>query len=425
MSVVDRIINTFRRTAPPVARRLVAPRKEDTWRDYPADSLTPQRLGQILRAADAGMPDAAMQLYEQMEEKDPHLFSVANTRRLALTGLEWQVVSASDMVEGVDRVLADEAADYCRQALSRLERFDEVLQQLALAMGRNIAMAELLWEATGQGHELVGIEPVDFTRIVFDDYDHPRVLTDEEPIRGLALPPGKFVVHTPHCVSGHPPRGGLLRVTALAFLGKHYAMKDWLVFAEVFGMPVRIARYDSSATAEEKRELLDMLQRLGSDAAGIFSKAVDLEVVEAGRGGPAPPYEAMCNYFNREISKAWLGQTLTTETSGASGSLAASKVHERVRRDLREDDIRKEGRTIRRDVLRPLAQLKFGTNVPLPYFRRKMDRPESLQELAEVLAVAKNELGIRIPRRWVHDMLGIPEPDGEDALLGSTQASAD
>ena len=44
----------------------------------------------ILRAADTGAVDQAMALFEQMEEKDAHLFSVANTRRLALTGLKFR-----------------------------------------------------------------------------------------------------------------------------------------------------------------------------------------------------------------------------------------------------------------------------------------------------------------------------------------------
>ena len=420
MSVTSRIINALRpgrELKQPRPGRLLRARKEDSWRDYPGDGLTPSRLAQILRAADEGALDVAMQLYEQMEEKDAHLFSVASTRRLALTGVGWQVVSAAEMTDGVDRALADEAADYCRGELARLERFDEALQHLSLALGRNMALAELVWESSESGHRLADIVPVDFGRLMFDELDQPRVLTAEAGYEGMVLPANKFVVHSPHSVSGHPSRGGLLRVTALAFLGKRYAVKDWLVFAEVFGMPVRIARYEPAATAEEKSELLEMLQRLGSDATGIFSKAVELELVEARRGSNAGPYQALCEFFNREISKAWLGQTLTTDTAGSTGTFAAAAIHEQVRADLREDDIRKEARTIRRDVLRPLAQFKFGLAVPVPYFRRNLERPRDLRELADVLATAVSKLGIRVPRRWAHETLGIPEPGESEAVL--------
>jgi len=394
--------------------QIVQLNEQDTWRDYPADGLTPARLNQILKAADAGDLSAAMDLYEQMEEKDAHLYSVAHTRRLALTGLSWQVISAAEMVEGADRSLADEAAAYCREILGQLEAFDEILQHLSLAIGRNAAAAELVWDLQDGGHRLVQIVPVPFSRLTTDERGQLRILVGKYSVEGMPLPPNKFVVHTPQSVCGHPARGGLLRVTAMAFLGKHYAMKDWLVFAEVFGMPVRIARYEPSATSQEKRELLEMLKNLGADAAAIFSKAVDLEIKESRRAASGAPYEALCRFFNREISKAWLGQTLTVETAGETGTYAAAQIHEKVRQDLREDDIRKEGRTIRRDILRPLVHLKFGPNAPVPFFRRSLEAPRDVRALADVLSVAVNKLGLKVPLQWAHEALGIPVGEAGD-----------
>ena len=71
-----------------------------------------------------------------------------------------------------------------------------------------------------------------------------------------------------------------------------------MIFAEVFGMPVRIARYEPTATDDEKRELLHMLESLGSNAAGIFSRAVDLQIVEANRGTSGPPYERLVDFLD-------------------------------------------------------------------------------------------------------------------------------
>ena len=190
-----------------------------------------------------------------------------------------------------------------------------------------------------------------------------------------------------------------------------------MIFAELFGMPVRVAQYEPSASAEEKREMLDMLDSLGSNAAGIFSRAVDLKFLEANRGTPGPPYGNLIDFLNREMSKAWLGQTLTTETTGVSGSFAASIVHEEVRKDLRADDIRKEGRTLRRDLLAPLVRFKFGPSVPVPYFRRKLEMPADTQALAEVLDQAVNRLGIKVPAAWAHETLGIPRPNEGEPVL--------
>ena len=116
MSMTSRIVNAFRsrpdRMARPRPGVVIGSEPLQQWRDYPADGLVPSRLVSILRSADEGVVDEALALFEEMEEKDAHLYAVANTRRLSVTGLPWQVVSASDVREGVDRVMADEVADY-------------------------------------------------------------------------------------------------------------------------------------------------------------------------------------------------------------------------------------------------------------------------------------------------------------------------
>ncbi|HNQ21676.1 MAG TPA: DUF935 family protein [Phycisphaerae bacterium] len=424
MRWTQRIVNAVRgaRAERPRPGRLILPRSADTQRDYPTAGLTPTRLLAILREMDDGAPASAMHLFEDMEEKDAHLFAVANTRRLALTGLAWQVVSAAETRTDVDRGRAEEAAAYCRSVLAGLDMFEEFAQHLALALGRNIAVGEIVWDAVGGRLQPVDLVPVDFARLVFDDLDGPRILTEDEPREGIALLPNKFVVHTPHSVSGHPQRGGLLRVTALMFLAKNLTLKDWLVFSEIFGMPVRVARYEPGATAEEKQEMLRMLETLGMHAAGIFSKAIELQFLQGGSYGSGPPYEHLVEFLNREISKAWLGQTLTTDTSGQRAALASTQIHEMVRKDVLADDIRKEGRTLRRDLLGPLTRMQFGPDAPVPYFTRQPGQFRSVDERIRVLAAAVNQLGLRIPQRWVHETLGLPQASAEEpALPGATR----
>lgn len=416
MGLTQWIVNAAKRgrgAARPQLGQVVMPRREDSVRDYPSAGLTPSRLTAILREADEGQLSTAMQLYEEMEEKDPHLFAIANTRRLALTGLSWRIAPAA--VTDGHEALAARCATYCQEVVNRIDSLDEVLQHLSLALGRNIAVAEIVWDIVDGAPRPVGLFPVDFTRLVFDELDRPRVLTAESPREGIALSRGKFIVHAPHSASGvtvgggHAQRGGLLRVTALAYLAKQMALKDWMIFAEVFGMPIRIARYEPSATPEEKREMLRMLESLGSNAAGIFSRAVELQIVESNRQASGGPYERLLDFLNREMSKAWLGQTLTTDIAGQSGSVAASRVHEQVRQDILLDDLRKEARTMRRDLLAPMTRLKFGPDAPVPLFVREVRGTEDKVTLANVLDVAINRLGITVPEAWARRALGIPE----------------
>lgn len=422
MSILSRLANAVRHTGrrPPLGM-VAAPRDRDSSRTYPADGLTPQRLGAILRAADAGDLEEQLALYEQMEEKDAHLFCIAQTRRLALTGLDWRIVSASDVEprRGLDADLAARAAAYCADSLANIEDLDLVLAHLALALGRNIAVAELVWQADGSGVRLAEIVPVAFDRLRAGPDGAPRILTAGDPRDGIAPMPEKFIVHRPHG-STHTAHGGLLRVTTLAFIAKNYAMKDWLIFMEVFGMPIRVARYNPGATPEEKRELLDMMRRLGTDAAGIFSKAVELDIKQTRVPGDVAPYESICHFFNREMSKAWLGQTLTTDTARALNTArGAADVHDRVRRDIRDADLRAESRTIRRDLLTPLTRLRFGPHAPVPYFVRQVEHPRDPRSLAEILSLAVNDLGAKIPAQWAHEALSLPRAaDDEPTLAG-------
>lgn len=434
MKLLKRIVNAVRgEVHRPRVGQVIVPRAEDSVRDYPSAGLTPSRLAAVLREADDGSLSTAMQLFEEMEEKDAHLYSVANTRRLALTGLEWQVMAPEQVMPGASRrdnagadstALNDEVTGYCRAVLGRIDRFDEALQHLSLAIGRNISIVEIVWDEVGGELVPVDFAPVDFTRIVFDELDRPRVLTAEEPRNGIELTPNKFIVHTPHSVSGHAQRGGLLRVTAMVYLAKNLALKDWMIFAEIFGMPVRLARYEPTATADEKRELLHMLESLGSNAAGIFSRAVELQIVETKRNSQTSPYQSLVEFLNREMSKAWLGQTLTTDISGQRGTLAASQVHEQVRHDLLADDMRKEARTLRRDLLTPLVGLKFGPDAPVPHFRRKVRQATNAADLADMLDKAVNRLGLRVSQDWALDSLGIPPHDGAVSLTGASNQSS-
>ena len=53
----------------------------DKYSDYPSNGLTPEKLASILREGDGGDVLRQSELFEEMEEKDPHLFSQLQTRK--------------------------------------------------------------------------------------------------------------------------------------------------------------------------------------------------------------------------------------------------------------------------------------------------------------------------------------------------------
>lgn len=68
------------------------------------------------------------------------------------------------------------------------------------------------------------------------------------------------------------------------YLFKNYAVKDWIGFAEIFGMHLRVGKYDAGSSKADKDDLLHAIHSLGADTAGIISKSTGIEFM-LGQGG--------------------------------------------------------------------------------------------------------------------------------------------
>jgi phage gp29-like protein len=400
---------------------VVRPWRQDGQRTYPTVGLTPARLLTYLQAADGGSPQMQYELFGDMLARWPRLAAVEATRRLALTGLDWELLPGQGAANATGNARLDEVVEFCRDTLFSLDRFRAVLGHLATAVGFGLAVAELVWERG----RLVDIVPVPHGRLCGDPQEpwRLRILTEEEPSRGVALDEysNKWVVHRPRAMVGRPFEGGLLRASALLYLAQNLSFKDWLTYSQIAGMPVRVAQFEPGTPEADKRELLRMLEALGTDAVAAFGKNVELKFMEP-RRGDAGPYKPLQEYCNTEVTILWLGQHLTTDIK-LSGSRAAAEVHDRVREDLLVEDICAEAQTLRRDLLTPLVRVRFGDDVPVPVFRRSLIQSVDTKVLAETLAVAVKELGLAVPARWVHQALGIPEPTADEVVLGAGNRS--
>lgn len=412
----------------PGGTRRIRPWREDAQPLYPLATLTPTQARAYLQAADAGAPQMQFELFREMLRCWPRLAAVEQTRRLALTGLDWEIVpdgrtgerernpaarfsnagDTDDSQQDAAAAHADRVSAHCREALARLDRLPDVLNHLASAIGAGLAIAEIVWERG----RIVDLVPVPHTRLIADPQApwRVRIRTQDEPTDGIPLDaaPHKWIVHAPRAVTGRPFAAGLLRASTALFVAQHLSMRDWLVYSQVAGMPTRVAQFDPGLSQAEQDQVAAALQSLGTDAYATISRNVELTLLESTRSGQ-PPYPALQDYCNTEVTILWLGQHLTTDLR-SSGSRAAAEVHDRVREDLLVQDIADEGATIRRDLLTPLVRARFGDGVPVPRFRRAIVQSVDTRTLADTLAVAVNQLGLRVPRRWLHQALGIPVP---------------
>ena len=123
----------------PETRELTVARVQDKYSEYPSNGLTPVRLAEIFREADTGDVMRQMELFEEMEEHDPHLFSQLQTRKNAVTGLDFEITAFGD--EPRDK----EIAEFVEEQLNGIEGMEDIETDLLDAIGKGIAVSEILW----------------------------------------------------------------------------------------------------------------------------------------------------------------------------------------------------------------------------------------------------------------------------------------
>ncbi|MBI5328864.1 MAG: DUF935 domain-containing protein [Deltaproteobacteria bacterium] len=393
----------------PDDRVLAVASVRDRFSGYPSHGLTPQKLANIFKAADGGDVYSQMELFEEMEEKDTHLFSILQTRKSAALGLDFEIEPYSDDKKDI------EIKEFVEENINNLPAFEENLFDLLDAIGKGYSALEIMWDIKDGANIIKNLGWIHPRKFTWNNSMFPKLLTEKE-INGIDLPPFKFIFHRHRTKSGHPTRQGILRVASWFYLFKNYAVKDWLAFAEVFGMPLRLGKYDTGATKEDKDALINAVRSLGSDAAGIISKSTEIEFIEAAKNSGRDVYDLLVSLCNAEMSKAVLGQTLTTQ-QGESGSYSLGQVHNDVRRDLLEADCEMLAKTIRQDLIRPLVGFNFGWDAPLPWFKFHYEQQADLQAEAGKIKTL-TEAGVKtIPVRWVHEKFNIPMPEnGEETI---------
>lgn len=394
----------------PVRARVAVGDVNDKFSTYPSNGLTPKRLARIFRAADDGDVREQMELFEEIEEKDPHLFSQLQTRKLAVTGLDWEVqpFSSSETDKAV--------ADFVDRQLKGFEDLDSIFIDMLDAIGKGVSVMEIEWGIGADGSNVIeDIVYVHPKKLVWNSQtDEMEICTREFP-SGITLPENKFVVHKYKAKSGHTSRNGILRVVAWMYLFKNYDVKDWVAFCEIFGMPLRLGKYSQAASEKDKKALMEAIYNLGSDAAGIIPDSTVIEFIESQKTTSVEIYEKLARYCDEQVSKAVLGQTLSSDSGG--GSYAQGKVHNEVRHDLTVADAKALAVTIRRDIIRPLVEYNFGYGVDIPLFGFDCQEAEDQKETVEIYRTLVCDMGLKVPESHLYRKFNIPKPeDGEDIL---------
>jgi phage gp29-like protein len=386
---------------------------------YPGDGLNPVRLANILREADAGNPLRYFELAEQIEERDLHYAGVLGTRKRSVAQLDIQVDAASDDPDDVRR------ADIVRDWLARDELQGEVFDMLD-AIGKGVSFTETVWD-TSEGQWMPArLEWRDARWFGFDRIDGKTpLLRVDAAAEGYApsnlnpgfaeLPWGKFVYAVIRAKSGLPIRSGIARLATWSWMFKAFNQRDWAIFAQTFGQPVRVGKYPSGASEKDKDTLFRAVANIAGDCAAIIPDSMVLDFIESKNvGAGSDLFLKRADHLDQQVSKAVLGQTATTDA--VTGGLGSGKEHRLVQEDIERADAKALAAILNRDLIRPGVMLKEGPQKAYP--RLRIGRPDDVDlKLLTESVVQLVPFGLRVGRSWLADQLGVPDAADDEEVL--------
>lgn len=331
--------------------------------DHPGYALTPSRVLRIFRESESGDLRELQDLYDDLIESDGHLRALFNSRVQPVGGKGWVIQPGGPdpasiaCAKELETALEDEELD-------TVDHFEHQLE----APFRGYSASEIEWGLRGDY----------WVPVAFDDVAHRRFRfvpgTNELRLRpqlgvpsssatasvyGEELWPNKWVQTKAR--HSNLARAGLFRTATWWCLFKRLSMRDWVVFAERFGIPFVVGYYNDDTTEEARKVLELALRDIGEGGSAVLHEATRIAIEEAQRtGDAAEAHPAIVARCDAEISKLMTGATLTVE-SGGPGSFALGKVHENRAFALEIADANRLERVFRRQVALPFARLNGFT----------------------------------------------------------------
>ncbi len=381
--------------------------------------ITPADVSAILRDADAGQPARLVDLMNESRQKDGHLQGVMSTRDRAVSLVDLDFVAPEDANRNERK-----AADLCKRIRDEFRNWPLLIQHLTAAYTYGHATAEIRWEQTDDGLLLPReCKPIHARDFIFSRTDGSlRYRTKPYDVEGvdlLAENPGRIVQLQRRIVGDVPAREGLARVLVWAALFRNWDLRDWLALGEYGWKPWRLGQYPSGAPKGDIEALLRAVEQIGAQGVGVHPDTTKINVewpkgISGGSMGSSTHAE-LFDTMGRELSKAVLGQTTTTE-AGPNGDRASTQTRDQVRMDIREEDCVSNAAALRYHLFMPAIAANIPGRLRVPVALFQTEESVDQRDFAQAVKLLR-DAGLRIPAKWVRDAIGMMEPAEGDELL--------
>lgn len=388
------------------------------YQEHPASGITPDKAAQYLRAAEAGDLIAQADMAEDMEEKDTHLQSELGKRRRAVLAVDWTLEPPRNASAAEKR-----DTEMLTEILKDADWWEDMIFDATDAILKGYSGQQITWGYFEKLHVPEKVEWQDPGIFQPNPHNRNELMLRDGSYTGAPLAPLGWVMHKAKSKSGYLSRIGLVRTLIWPFIFKNYSVRDLAEFLEIYGLPLRVGKYPSGASDKEKATLLRAVMRIGHNAGGIIPQGMQIDFQNAAQG-QADPFQVMMDWAEKSMSKAILGGTLTSQSDGKSSTNALGEIHDDVRIEVRNSDLKQLAITANRDLVSPLWMLNcksYRSPLRQPHIVFDIREPEDVKTWSDALPKLIS-VGMQIPEVWAHEKLGIPTPQPGEKVL-STEAT--
>lgn len=378
---------------------------------HPSSGLDINRVYALFSAAEQGDIEAQSDLFSDMEERDGHLFAELSKRKRALLTLPFKVAPPPDASEAEKKLAAE--ADWWLRNLPGLR---EMMMDLLDAIGHGFACIELEWPPRSDVWLPAAFHKRPARVFTMPQADLNDVRLNRGGSDGEVLESLGWIVHKHKSKSGPVAQSGLFRVLVWTYLFKNLSARDWAQFLNLYGLPFRLGKYDTTMSDKERLRLLQGIRRMAREGGGIIPNTASIELVSPAAGQSAPFFD-MVDWCEKVQSKVILGGTLTSQADGKTSTNALGSIHNEVRHDLLVGDALAVADTLTHQLLWPILALNGRYDLArAPRFEFDTRESVDLTSLMDMVIKAQ-ATGYSITEQWLSEKSGIPLPQQGQTIL--------
>lgn len=332
-------------------------------------------------------------------ENEGQVAACVESRNAGVSSLNWQLTNLDKKYE-----------DFYNHIFEKINIYD-LIKDILKAPLYGFQPIEIIWEQSPDGYivpaEIIA-KPQEW---FFYNAERELCFNQKGNNDGLVITPEmrKFLIPTHSADYLNPYGKSVLSRCFWDVTFKKGGVEFWLKFAEKYGMPYAIGKYEDGMSDNEIDNLVKSLDNMIQDAVAAIPNNSTIELISSSdKSGSTSLYSGIIEMCDKNIAKNILGQTLTTDSDG-NGSYALGQVHATVRQDIITSDKRLVESWIN-VLLRWIHELNFGTDdEPKFELYEEQDIDKDLAERDKILV----DTGVQFTKKYYIKTYGLEDEDFE------------